>query len=412
MLIALTMLMLLEQLRDDVDDGAVANMNNLDTTIQVSPITTTRIHKDHPLNQAIGDLQSATQTYEMISKDLEKNPIRFEDPDFPDRVYRWKKQCMDYIKLLELVYVDEIIFGSTKKELCIAFEKLMMINFQDEFYGRNYIFLRITNTINSKGITSSDVEKDFLDRKSTIGGCQFLGGRLISWQCKKQTVVANSITEAEYVAASRKAKKSFKLMMEEELFRMELRLMLVKTINWEVQLHALVDGKKIIVTESSVRRDHQLVDEEGVDCLPNSIIFEQLTLMGSKFPKTNCHGMRISEVEAGNGKHHKTQSKATPNESSSIGTTSGGGPSYQETIGDTIAQTRFESVFKHSNDSLLAREPVKPIKKKDIIKLDEEAALKLQAKFDEEERLPREKAEKEKEANIALIETWDDTGKD
>ncbi|GJX80480.1 putative ribonuclease H-like domain-containing protein [Tanacetum coccineum] len=196
--------------------------------------------------------------------------------------------------LLVQVYVDDIIFGSTKKELCIAFKKLMMINFQDEFYGRNYIFLRITNTINSKGITSSDVEKDFLDRKSTIGGCQFLGGRLISWQCKKQTVVANSITEAD-----------------------------------------------------------------------------------SKFPKTNCHGMRIS----------------------------GGGPSYQETIGDTIAQTRFESVFKHSNDSLLAREPVKPIKKKDLIKLDEEAALKLQAKFDEEERLPREKAEKEKEANIALIET-------
>ncbi|GJW56678.1 putative ribonuclease H-like domain-containing protein, partial [Tanacetum coccineum] len=41
-----------------------------------------------------------------------------------------------------------------------------------------------------------------LDRKSTTGGCQFLGSRLISWQCKKQTVVPNSTTEAEYVAAS------------------------------------------------------------------------------------------------------------------------------------------------------------------------------------------------------------------
>ncbi|GJT14353.1 hypothetical protein Tco_0861395 [Tanacetum coccineum] len=53
-------------------------------------------------------------------------------------------------------------------------------------------------------------------------------------------------------------------------------------------------------------------------------------------------------------------------------------------------------------------EPVKPIKKKDIIRLDEEAALKLQAEFDEEERLAREKVKKEKEANITLIETWDD----
>ncbi|GJS79764.1 hypothetical protein Tco_0729645 [Tanacetum coccineum] len=55
-----------------------------------------------------------------------------------------------------------------------------------------------------------------------------------------------------------------------------------KTINGEAQLHALVDGKKIIIIESSVRRDLQLADEKGIDCLPNFTIFEQLTLMGSK----------------------------------------------------------------------------------------------------------------------------------
>ncbi|GKA44595.1 hypothetical protein Tco_0737319, partial [Tanacetum coccineum] len=123
------------------------------------------------------------------------------------------------------------------------------------------------------------------------------------WDVERQEkVVANSIIEAEYAAASscrrqvlwiqmqlldygynfmhtnifidnnRKAKKSVKLMME-NLFRMELELML---------LHALVDGKKIIITESTIRRDLQLEDAEGVDCLPNSTIFEQLTLMGSK----------------------------------------------------------------------------------------------------------------------------------
>ncbi|GJX63916.1 hypothetical protein Tco_0296816 [Tanacetum coccineum] len=48
----------------------------------------------------------------------------------------------------------------------------------------------------------SDYAGASLDKKSTTGGCQFLGSRLISWQCKKQTVVANSTTEAEYVAAS------------------------------------------------------------------------------------------------------------------------------------------------------------------------------------------------------------------
>ncbi|GJX55394.1 hypothetical protein Tco_0285291 [Tanacetum coccineum] len=274
--------------------------------------------------------------------------------------------------------------------------------------------------------TDSDYAGASLDRKSTTGGCQFLGCRLISWQCKKQTVVANSITEAEYLylILLGKAKKSVKLMME-KLFRMELELMLfwstvkAKTINGKVQLHSLVDGKKLIITESNVRRDLQLEDAEGVDCLPNSTIFEQLTLMGSKttawnefsstmasaiiclatnqkfnfskyifesmirnldnlsgkflmYPSNNVIEEAVHkelgnslvraattasslEAEQDSGNITKTRSKATPNESSSLGTTSGGGPKCQETMVDTIAQTRFENVSKHSNDSLLAR---------------------------------------------------------
>ncbi|GKF61023.1 hypothetical protein Tco_0181077, partial [Tanacetum coccineum] len=50
--------------------------------------------------------------------------------------------------------------------------------------------------------SDSDYAGANLDRKSTTGGFQFLGMRLISWQCKKQTIVATSTTEAEYVAAA------------------------------------------------------------------------------------------------------------------------------------------------------------------------------------------------------------------
>ncbi|GJY11602.1 putative ribonuclease H-like domain-containing protein, partial [Tanacetum coccineum] len=53
-----------------------------------------------------------------------------------------------------------------------------------------------------EAFSDSDYAGASLDRKSTTGGCQFLGKRLISWQCKKQTIVANSTTEAEYVAAA------------------------------------------------------------------------------------------------------------------------------------------------------------------------------------------------------------------
>nr|GEV84249.1 putative ribonuclease H-like domain-containing protein [Tanacetum cinerariifolium] len=88
-------------LSDDEDDVEVANMNNLDTTIQVSLILTTRIHKDHPLDQVIRDLQSTIQTRNM-SKNLKEHrkveeevyvcqPPGFEDLDFPDRVYKVEK---------------------------------------------------------------------------------------------------------------------------------------------------------------------------------------------------------------------------------------------------------------------------------------------------------------------------------
>nr|GEX89417.1 retrovirus-related Pol polyprotein from transposon TNT 1-94 [Tanacetum cinerariifolium] len=53
-----------------------------------------------------------------------------------------------------------------------------------------------------------------------------------------------------------------------------------KTVNGEGKLQALVDGKKVLITESTIRRDLKLEDAKGVDCLPNVVIFEQLTLMG------------------------------------------------------------------------------------------------------------------------------------
>nr|GEU33665.1 hypothetical protein [Tanacetum cinerariifolium] len=70
----------------------------------------------------------------------------------------------------------------------------------------------------------------------------------------------------------------------------------------------------------------------------------------------------------------KTQSKATPNESSSNGTDSGGSPRCQETMQDTTAQTRFESVSEHSNDLLLAR-GYTPQSDKDRLELNELMAL-------------------------------------
>ncbi|GKA05970.1 putative ribonuclease H-like domain-containing protein, partial [Tanacetum coccineum] len=107
--------------------------------------------------------------------------------------------------------------------------------------------------------TDSDYADASLDRKSITGGCQFLGSRLISWQCKKQTVVSNSTTEAEYVAAA-----SIHLLLpmlvnavEGDFINTSIEFWATskaKTVNEEVQIQALVDGKKVIVTETKLER--------------------------------------------------------------------------------------------------------------------------------------------------------------
>ncbi|GJY38573.1 hypothetical protein Tco_0424937 [Tanacetum coccineum] len=58
----------------------------------------------------------------------------------------------------------------------------------------------------------------------------------------------------------------------------------VQTVNGVRQLQALVDKKRVIVTESSIRRDLHLDDAEGTDCLPTATIFEELARMGYEKP--------------------------------------------------------------------------------------------------------------------------------
>ncbi|GKA71695.1 hypothetical protein Tco_0777834, partial [Tanacetum coccineum] len=69
-------------------------------------------------------------------------------------------------------------------------------------YIDQWIGSLIDSPFDLEAFSDSDYAGASLDRKSTTGGCQFLGRRLISWQCKKQTIVANSTTEAEYVATA------------------------------------------------------------------------------------------------------------------------------------------------------------------------------------------------------------------
>nr|GFA17424.1 uncharacterized mitochondrial protein AtMg00810-like [Tanacetum cinerariifolium] len=233
---------------EDEDDDAVADMNNLDTTIQVSHIPTTRVHKDHPLDQVIGDLHSATQTRNTL-KNLEKH--RFEDPDFLDSVYKvekalyglhqapraWFTEVNNASTPMETqkpllkdkdgeevdVHMYRSMIGSlmylTSSRPDIMFAVCACTRYQvnpkvSHLHAVKKIFRYLKgqpklglwypkdSSFDLVAYTDSDYAGASLDRKSTTRGCQFLRCRLISWQCKKQTMVAISITKAEYVAVS------------------------------------------------------------------------------------------------------------------------------------------------------------------------------------------------------------------
>ncbi|GJY41816.1 hypothetical protein Tco_0429086 [Tanacetum coccineum] len=125
-----------------------------------------------------------------------------------------------------------------------------------------------------------------------------------------------------------------------------------KTVNGEVQLQALVDGKKVIITETSVRRVLKLKDAKGIDCLPNATIFEQLTLMGKKWVKVYLFLLILityplllnhQHLNPRRKKNQGSQREKIPQSS---------GPT--EPITDET--DNVESVPTHSNDLLLSGE--------------------------------------------------------
>ncbi|GJT93286.1 putative ribonuclease H-like domain-containing protein [Tanacetum coccineum] len=518
-------------LDDDEDVGVEADMNNLDAFMPVSPIPTTRVHKDHQVKNIIGDLNSAPQTRRM-TKNLEEHeepkkvihalkdpswieamqeellqsklqevwtlvdlpngkrpigtkwvyrnkkdeigivctrmdvksaflygkieeevyvcqPPGFEDPDFPDRVYKvekalyglhqapraWYETLSTYLLdngfqrgkidktlfirrdkgdiLLVQVYVDDIIFGSTKKSLCTEFEKMMHKKFQMSSMGELTFFLGLQVKQKEDGIfisqdkyvteilkkfgftdvktastpmetqklllkdedgeevdvhlyrsmigslmyltssrpdimfavcacaryqvnpkvshlhavkrifrylkgqpklglwypkdspfdlvayTDSDYAGASLDRRSTTGdGKAYIALNWINAGDSKLMLLGRNLIFLRKVNAARHKltaaweSKTYNLagernVIEGQFYKYSIinyaltvnptiyilcieqfwAIVKAKTVNREVQLQALVDGKKIIITESIVRRDLQLEDAEGVDCI-------------------------------------------------------------------------------------------------------------------------------------------------
>ncbi|GJS53606.1 putative ribonuclease H-like domain-containing protein [Tanacetum coccineum] len=151
------------------------------------------------------DVKSAF-LYGTIDKEVYvSQPPGFVDPDHPKKVYKVVKALYGLHQAPRAWYATLSTFlkkhgyrrGTIDKTLFIKKDKkdIMLVQIHDR------LLYRISFDMEAYS-DSGDYAGAKLDRKSTTGGCQFLGSRLISWQCKKQTIVATSTTEAEYVAAA------------------------------------------------------------------------------------------------------------------------------------------------------------------------------------------------------------------
>nr|GEV16961.1 putative ribonuclease H-like domain-containing protein [Tanacetum cinerariifolium] len=300
-----------------------------------------------------------------------------------------------------------------------------------------------------KDFSDSDYAGASLDQKSITRGCQFLRKRLISWQCKKQTLVSNSTTKPDYVAAANcygqdMFDDSYDLGMA---FVMNLEFKLV--VEQRLVLHGCLDWIETTaqneIQVSAVGLTYYCTMASAIICLANNkkfnfskYIFNDLVLDLEKAKTTQAKEIvilrrrmsdnidqnkeitlvdetkkRMNEKEmfgvndlygdevimdATTGKEVEQSTKVAEKEVSTA--------DLVTTAGEVV--TTAEDVKAKDKCKGIMVEPKKPLKKKNQIAFDDKVARKLEAQMkdemEEEERIAKEKDE----ANIAMIEQWNE----
>ncbi|GJX80441.1 putative ribonuclease H-like domain-containing protein [Tanacetum coccineum] len=205
------------------EEGVITDFNSLPTKIEVSPTPTLRIHSIHPKSQI---LLLAPRVYR--NKRDERGVVVRNKARLVAQGYT-QEEGIDYdevfapVARIEAIRWSKALYGTTqaprawnatlqrrsniptKKHVTPKTSHLNAVKRIFKYLkGKPNLGLWYPreSPFDLEAFSDSDYGESNLDRKSTTGGCQFLGQRLISWQCKKQTIVATSTTEAEYVAAA------------------------------------------------------------------------------------------------------------------------------------------------------------------------------------------------------------------
>nr|GEU49008.1 putative ribonuclease H-like domain-containing protein [Tanacetum cinerariifolium] len=423
---------------DAEDDDSGADMNNLDTYFQVNSVHTTRIHKDHPLNQVTGYLQSAIQTRQM-TKNLEeykftastlmethKTLLKDEKgEDVDEHLYRSMIGSLIYLTSSrpDIMFATVVANSTIEAEYVAALSccgQVLWIQNQLLDYGYNFMHTKI-----------------YIDIESTI--C--IVKNPIFYSKTKHIEIRN-----HFIRDSNENKliQIIKIHTDKNVVDLLTKAFDKKTINGEEQLQALVDRKKSFDLENTktaqaqeidvlnrrvkklerrqkskshgLRRLYKVglsakVESSDKESLEDQERFDDQEMFDTRILddeevifKKVVDDKEVSAVEEVNATSITTPVSAAA--TTTIVATTPIIPMDEITLAKELIEIKTSRPKAKGIDKgkgIMVEEPLK-MKKKDQINFDKQEAQRLQAEFDEEERLAREK----NEANNAVIEQWHD----
>nr|GEY59522.1 ribonuclease H-like domain-containing protein [Tanacetum cinerariifolium] len=245
--------------KEDVD--AEAGFTNLETTITVSSIPTTRVHKDHHVTQIIGDLSSATQTRSMTRVIKDQGGLtQINNEDFHTCMFSYFlsqeepkriRQALKDPSWIEAMQKPDGIFISQDKYVAEILRKLGL-------------------TDGKSASTPIDTEKPLL--KDPDG------------EDVDVHTYRSMIGSLMYLTSSRPD------------------IMFAVCVNVVMRLQALIDRKKVIITEATIREALRLDDAKSIDCLPDEEIFIELSRMGTSWNEfSSSMALAVICLSTGNG---------------------------------------------------------------------------------------------------------------
>ncbi|GJR00809.1 putative ribonuclease H-like domain-containing protein [Tanacetum coccineum] len=320
---------------DDEDVGAEADIKNLETTMSVSPIPTTRIHKDHPKGQIIKEMEpnKVTQALDAESwvEAMQEELLQFK------LLNVWTLVDLPYgiraigTKWMEGIDYDEVFAPVARIEAIRLF--FAYASFMDFIvYQMDVKSAFLYGTIEEEVYVSQPpgfVDLKFPNRVYKVEKALY-GLHEAPRLCP--TIYASYIEQFWNNATS-------------------------KTVDTVKQIHAIVDDKAVVISESSVRSDLLLDDEDGITSIDG---VERAITTDASLDAAHDSDNII-----------KTHTMAMPNVDVPQGIDTGGSPRSQETMRGTPVQTSFKRVLEQPSEPPLSEGGYTPGSDEGRMKLDE-----------------------------------------